>query len=83
MNTHKLFNRLVVLSVLLSVLLVSSPTPAEAAPVPPHKLDSVETPDIYTPFSGFSGFSAASDSAASSLPSASTAVSGEIRAIAS
>ena len=48
MNTHKLFNGLVILTLLLPALLTGSPMPAWAAPASPYALNGAEAADGLT-----------------------------------
>jgi len=75
MNTHKLFNGLAVLTLLLPTLLTGSPMPTQAAPPPPYALNVAEVVGLNAPFSDLS---AASDSLVQSSPAGPVAVSGGV-----
>lgn len=56
MNTHNLFNSLIILTLLLPTLLTGSPIPTQAAPAPPYALNGAEATEPGMSLSGLSEF---------------------------
>ncbi len=54
MNAHKLFNGLIIFTLLLPALLTGSPEPARAAPIQPYTLNRAEATDLDTLLSAVS-----------------------------